>query len=111
MAKEKEFDFTGANETSEEVPEEETPKEELSLEEQLAEAKIDKEIAEEETEKVKKQTAEQGKVTAEIIAEARKLAETPKGLNIDKFFQKHKLIGVDIEQLLQAPLKKDGTYA
>lgn len=60
---------------------------------------------------LEKQIAEQGKVTAKIIAEARKLAESPKGLNIDKFCTKHKLVNVDIEQLLQAPLNEDGTYA
>ena len=60
---------------------------------------------------LEKQIADQGKVTAKIIAEARKLAESKKGLDIDTFFTKHKLVGVDVEQLLSAPLKKDGTYA
>ncbi len=60
---------------------------------------------------LEKQISEQGKVTAKIIAEARKLAESKQGMDIDKFMQKHKLVGVDIEQLLNAPLKKDGTYA
>lgn len=64
-----------------------------------------------EIKKLKKQVGDQGKVTAKVIAEARKLAESKKGLDIDTFFTKHKLVGVDVEQLLSAPLNKDGTYA
>ena len=60
---------------------------------------------------LEQQIAEQGKVTPAIIKEARELAESPKGLDIEKFTAKHRLISVDIEQLLNAPLKKDGTYA
>ena len=60
---------------------------------------------------LEKELASLGKVTKEIIAEARELAGTKTGLDIDKFMKKHKLINVDIEQLLTAPLNKDGTYA
>ena len=45
-----------------------------------------------------------------MTKEARELAESKKGLDIDKFMQKHKLINIDIEQMLHAPLKKDGSF-
>ena len=44
-----------------------------------------------------------------MIKEARELAET--GLDVDKFMLKHKLFTLDIEQILHAPLKKDGSFA
>lgn len=97
------FDFTGANEK--EIATGGNPEEEeLSLEEQLAEAKIDNAILQEKLEN-------RGRVTPSIIKEARELAGSPKGLDIEKFFDKHKLVNVDIEQLLQAPLNEDGNYA
>lgn len=60
---------------------------------------------------LEKELATVGAVTAEIIKEARELAGSPKGMDIDTFMQKHKLVGVDVEQLLTAPLNKDGLYA
>ena len=61
--------------------------------------------------KLETQIATSGSPTPAIIKEARELAGSPKGLDIDTFFIKHRLINVDIEQLLHAPLKEDGTYA
>jgi len=58
-----------------------------------------------------KETATSGSLTAEIIAEARQLAESRKGLDIEKFITKHRLRTFDIEQILHAPLKEDGTIA
>ncbi len=104
--KQDDFDFDLAKNI-----EEEEPIKELSLDEQMEEMRIDKEIAQDEVDKLKKQIATSGSPTAAIIKEARELAESPKGLNFDEFFTKHRLINVNIEQLLQAPLKKDGTYA
>ena len=95
MTEEKDFNFAEAEETSEEVQ---------SIEEAFDELKIDKEILEE-------KLSSQGKVTAKIIAEARELAATKTGLDIDWFMKKHQLINIDLEQLLHAPLKEDGTYA
>ena len=106
MAPEDDFDFDLAKDI-----EDEEPIEEVSLDEQLAEMKIDKEIADEERDKLKKQIATSGSPTPAIIKEARELAESPKGLNFDKFFTKHRLVNVNIEQLLNAPLDKDGKYA
>lgn len=100
-----EFDFTGAKEDETATSgNQEEEKEEASLEEQLAESKIDNAILQEKLEN-------RGRVTPSIIKEARELAGSPAGLDIEKFFDKHKLLNVDIEQLLQAPLNKDGMYA
>ena len=60
---------------------------------------------------LKKRIATSGSLTPAIIKEARKLAESKKGLKIDDFMQKHKLINIDLEQMLHAPLKKDGSLA
>lgn len=99
MTEEKDFDFM-----KDEEPKEEEPKEELSFEEQLEEAKIDNVILQEKLDN-------RGKVTPAIIKEARELAATPRGMDIEKFMDKYKLVNVNIEQLLQAPLDKDGNYA
>ena len=48
-----------------------------------------------------------GALTPEIIAEARKLAESPKGLDINPFFTKHHLT-CNIDRLLHGKLDKDG---
>ncbi len=93
MTEAKDFDFTGAI-----VMEEEDIRTPEEIED---EEKIDVEVAEE-TRKLK------GFPTAEVIAEARALAESPKGLELDKFSAKHGLINVNIEQLLHAPLHEDG---
>ena len=63
-----------------------------------------------EIKKLKKQIATSGSLNPGIIKEARELAESPKGLNIDNFMQKHRLINIDLEQLLHAPLKKNGSF-
>lgn len=47
------------------------------------------------------------KLLPAIIAEARKLAGSKKGLDTDAFFKKHQ-ISYDIETILHAPLDKDG---
>ena len=97
---EKEFDFTGAKVAG------------VKQDEEIKEAEANAPKAKPKTKKeLEKQIAEYGKVTAKIIAEARELAESKTGLNIEKFFTKHGLVNVDVEQLLNAPLKKDGTYA
>ena len=70
-----------------------------------------KESAKKKIARLEKQIATSGSLTSKIIKEARELAESKKGLDIDKFMQKHKLINVDIEQMLHAPLKKDGSFA
>ena len=49
-----------------------------------------------------------GELTAEVIAEARQLAESPKGLDINKFFMKYHLVGVNLDNLLHGKLNKDG---
>jgi len=64
-----------------------------------------------EIKKLKKQIATSGSLTPAIIKEARELAGTPRGLDLDKFMRKHKLITFDTEQVLHAPLKKDGSFA
>jgi len=64
-----------------------------------------------EVKQLKKQIATSGGLNPGIIKEARELAESPKGLNIEKFMQKHKLVNIDLEQMLHAPLKKDGSFA
>lgn len=74
------------------------------------EPKTKKESAKKKIVRLEKQIATSGSLTSEIIKEARELAESPKGLNIDKFMQKHRLINIDIEQMLHAPLKKDGSF-
>ncbi len=102
------FDFTGANAAGEK------PKEELPPEDEVnALARLSGKLGAKgkEIKKLKKEIATSGSPTAKVIAEARKLAGSKTGLDIDKFFTKHRLINVDIEQLLHAPLKKDGTYA
>ena len=103
MAKEKkkDFNFAEADEAGVKVTEEENEK---LLQEKIEDLKIDKAILQEKLEN-------RGRVTPAIIKEARELAETPTGMDIEKFFEKHSLVGVDIEQLLQAPLDKDGNYA
>ena len=70
-----------------------------------------KESVKAKADRLEKQIATSGKPTAEMIAEARKLSGSKKGLDIDKFVTKNRLINVDIEQLLHAPLNKDGLYA
>ena len=70
-----------------------------------------KESAKKKIVRLEKQIATSGSLTSKMIKEARELAESKKGLNVDKFMQKHKLINVDIEQMLHAPLKKDGSFA
>ena len=108
------FDFTGANEISEDEiatggnPEEEIRdaeaaalKAKLTPEEQLEEERIDEEIKED-------QRAAKGFPTAKVIAEARALAETRTGLPVSDFFIKHQLVNVNLEQLLNAPLHEDG---
>lgn len=60
--------------------------------------------------RLEKQIATSGGLTPEVIKEARELAESTTGLNIDKFMQKHRLINIDIEQMLHAPLNKDGSF-
>ncbi len=69
-----------------------------------------KETAKKKITRLEKQIATSGSLTPGIIKEARELAESPKGLNIEKFMQKHRLINIDIEQLLHAPLKKNGSF-
>ena len=64
-----------------------------------------------EIKKLKKQIATSGSLNPKIIKEARELAESKAGLDIDKFMQKNRLINIDIEQMLHAPLKKDGSFA
>jgi len=73
------------------------------------EPKAKKESAKKEIVRLKRQIATSGSLTPKIIKEARELAESKKGLDIDKFMQKHRLINIDIEQMLHAPLKKDGS--
>ena len=63
-----------------------------------------------EVKQLKKQIATSGSLTPGIIKDARELAGSPKGLDIDKFMQKHRLVNIDIEQLLHAPLKKNGSF-
>ena len=70
-----------------------------------------KESAKKKIARLEKQIATSGSLNPKIIKEARELAESKKGLDIDKFMQKHKLINIDIEQMLHAPLKKDGSFA
>lgn len=69
-----------------------------------------KESAKKKIARLEKQIATSGNLTPKLIKEARELAESKKGLNIDKFMQENKLINVDVEQLLNAPLKKDGSF-
>ena len=61
--------------------------------------------------RLEKQIATSGSLTSKMIKEARELAESKKGLDIDKFMKNNKLINVDVEQLLNASLKKDGSFA
>ena len=49
-----------------------------------------------------------GALTPEVIAEARRLAESKKGLDINSFFTKHQLVNVSIDRLLHGKLDKDG---
>ncbi len=103
-----EFDFAGADVAGEKPKDETPPEDEVSA---LARLSGKLGAKGKEIKKLKKEIATSGSPTPKIIAEVRKLAETKTGLDIDKFFTKHRLVGVDIEQLLTAPLKKDGTYA
>jgi len=98
---EADFNFAGVSETSEE----ETPETVMTKLKGKLGSKT-KEIA-----NLKKQIATSGSLTPKIIKEARELAESKSGLDIDKFMQKHRLINIDIEQMLHAPLKKDGFFA
>jgi hypothetical protein len=82
----------------------------------FANAKSVKETGKKESTKSKivrleKQIATSGSLTPAIIKEARELAATPRGLDIEGFMQKHKLTSIDVEQVLNAPLKKDGFFA
>ena len=47
-------------------------------------------------------------LTSEVVKKARTLAESPKGLDINKFFIEHQLINVSLDRLLHGPLDKDG---
>lgn len=47
------------------------------------------------------------KLLPAVIAEARKLAASKKGLDIDAFFKKHN-ISYNIDTILHAPLDEDG---
>ena len=75
------------------------------------EPKAKKESTKKEIARLKKQIATSGSLTSKMIKEARELAESKQGLDINKFMQKHRLINIDIEQMLHAPLKKDGSLA
>jgi len=96
------FDFANAKEISKEK-EKETPESKIAKLAGKLGGKT-KEIKE-----LKKQIATSGSLTPKMIKEARELAET--GLDVDKFMLKHKLFTLDIEQILHAPLKKDGSFA
>lgn len=61
--------------------------------------------------RLEKQIATSGNLSPKIIKEARELAESKKGLDIEIFMRKYKLTSIDVEQLLNAPLKKDGSFA
>jgi len=50
-----------------------------------------------------------GALTPEIIAEARKLAQSKKGLEIDAFFKKYSLVNMNLDRLLHGKLKEDGS--
>jgi len=92
------FDFAGATE----IP---------KKEEKVSRPILPKESAKKRIARLEKQIATSGSLTPKMIKEARKLAESPKGLVLDEFMQKHRLINIEIEQLLHAPLKKDGSFA
>ena len=98
------FDFVDATKEKEEKPK----KEESPTIAKLA-GKLGSKAKE--IKKLKKQIATSGSLNPGIIKDARELAESPKGLNIEKFMQKHRLVNIDIEQLLHAPLKKNGSFA
>ncbi len=102
------FDFVDATKEEEEEKEEKEEKE--SSETVMAKLKGKLGSKAKEVKKLKKQIATSGSLTPEIIKEARELAESSKGLVIEKFMQKHRLINIDIEQMLHAPLKKDGSF-
>ena len=121
VAKEKDFDFTGAKEIPEEEdeiatsgsPEEEEPKK-LSKEEQEEEVR-DAEVAvfkpkKRLTKKRLTHLKNKGQETPEIIAEARKLAESRTGLDVEKFFKKHGLVNINLDRLLHHPLSKETGY-
>ena len=99
------FDFVDATKKKEEEEEKDSPE---TIIDKLA-GKLGTKAKE--IKKLKKQIATSGSLTPGIIKEARELAESPKGLNIEKFMQKHRLINIEIEQLLHAPLKKNGSFA
>jgi len=96
------FDFANAKK----VPEEEEEEKDV-----LAKLKGKLGGKTKEIKKLKKQIATSGSLTPVMIKEARELSKTPTGLDIEKFMLKHKLITFDIEQVLNAPLKKDGSFA
>ena len=98
----KDFDFVDATKEKEEKKSTETV---------MAELKGKLGSKAKEVKQLKKQIATSGSLNPGIIKEARELAESPKGLNIDEFMQKHRLINVNLEQMLHAPLKKDGSFA
>lgn len=90
----KDFDFIEKEEESEE-----------QLNEIATSGNLEEEVPEEEEEASEPVL---GILTAEVIAEARRLAESKKGLKIDKFFKKYHLINVSIDRLLHGKLDKDG---
>ncbi len=90
----KDFNFDEANVAGPKVND-------LTPEELEEDMRIDIEITEE-------QRASKGFPTAKVIAEARKLAESKVGLDVEKFFTKHGLVNCNIEQLLHAPLHEKG---
>ena len=53
------------------------------------------------------QASEAG-LTPEVIKEARRLAGSKKGLDINTFFIEHQLIGVKLDDLLHGKLDEDG---
>lgn len=95
IANNSDFDFANAKDVKE-TAQEEKPK---------------KESAKNKIKRLEKQIATSSSLTPKIIKEARGLAESKKGLDIEKFMQKHKLTSIDVEQMLNAPLKKDGSLA
>ena len=122
----KDFDFAGTIETPKDGVKDfdfanMTKERDIDIKASLEEEKyhVEKEAEEKEEDddltkeikKLKKQIATSGSLTPAIIKEARELAESKKGLDIDKFMQKHRLINIDIEQMLHAPLKKNGSFA
>lgn len=104
------FDFANAKNVKE-TGTKEKPKEDETPENIIAKLSGKLGGKAKEIKKLKNQIATSGSLTPKIIKEARELAESKKGLDIESFMRKHKLISVDVEQLLNAPLKKDGSFA